>query len=76
MLVLSLEAGLRVDPASGLSYPSLDAELFLLNERLVFSSVRDVLLVKRKSIPKRPFIQGVSVLVLTRVQDTEIFTWI
>jgi len=39
--------------------------------------VRDVLIVKRKSIPARNFIQVDSVLylVLIQFQDIEIFTW-
>lgn len=74
---MSFEAGFNTDPASGFSYPSLDAEWLLLNERLGFSTERDVLIVKRKSIPERNSIQLDSVLylVLIQVQDIEIFTW-
>lgn len=80
LLVLSLEAGFSTDPASGFSYPSLDAEWLLLSERLGFPTVGDVLIVARKSIPERNSgtdsqVYSVLYLVLIQVQDIEILTW-
>lgn len=77
LLFLSLEAGFNVDPASGFCYPSLDTQWLLLDARL-FSTLRDVLIVRRKSRPESNFIQIDSViyLVLIQGQDIEVFTWI
>lgn len=77
LLFLSLEAGFNVDPASGFCYPSLDTQWLLLDARF-FSTLRDVLIVRRKSRPERNFVKVDSViyLVLIQDQDFEVFTWI
>lgn len=70
-LITAESTWFNTDPASGFCYPSLDTQWLLL-DAIFFSTLRDVLIVKRKSTPERNFISVDSVIYLVLIQGQDI----